>query len=248
MPDFSPLWELLAHCQLLAHRPASALETCQAAQKRFPTRYRHWLYAAYAHHLLGEEAAARKSLEDALRKYLDYGATPKLTAYQFGMYWAWLLRWPEKREAMAAAILSEVARLLEANPADPEAQLAQADALLVLKRPHEALPLLAALAQEQDPAPYVFLSLSRAYAAVGRLAASTEALTRAEAAWREGHGPARGTLAYNIAAAWASLGETEKALLWLSRAKELYGFDRLDLLLDPDLDPLRRRGLLRQFQ
>jgi hypothetical protein len=56
-----------------------------------------------------------------------------------------------------------------------------------------------------------------------------------------------GTLAYNIAASWALLGDTRQAYEWLLRARDQYGADRLDLALDPDLDSLRRAGLLQKL-
>lgn len=247
-PDFSPTWELLAHCQLLAGTYKEALATCSQAQQRFPTRYRHWLYAAFAHHLLGQEPQARASLEEALRKYLDYSAAPRLTTYQFGQYWASLIAWKEKRHELWELVLSEAERLLNENQKDLEALQAKGDALLGLGRPQEALPLLSALAQTGGAGAYTFLSLSRAYAALGDRQHAQQALEQAEKLWREGNEVARGTLAYNIAAAWAIMGELERASLWLSRSKELYGLDRLDLHLDPDLEPLRQAGLLRQFE
>lgn len=247
-PDFSPTWELLAHCQLLAGKVKDALDTCFEGQRRFPTRYRHWLYAAFVYHRLGQQAQARASLEEALRKYLDYSAAPRLTAYQFGQYWASLLGWKEKRRELWERVLLEAENLLSGNPKDLEALQAKGDALLGLDRPQDALPLLRTLAQREGAGAYTFIGLARAYAALGHRENAHQALQQAEKLWRERSEVARGTLAYNIAAAWVALGELEKANLWLSRSKELYGFDRLDLALDPDLEPLRQAGLLRQFE
>ena len=51
-----------------------------------------------------------------------------------------------------------------------------------------------------------------------------------------------GTLAYNIACAWLLAGDLERGREWLLRARDQYGFDRVDLALDPELDPLRASG------
>ncbi|GBC79174.1 Beta-barrel assembly-enhancing protease [bacterium HR09] len=247
-PDFSPTWELLAHCQLQADQAKDALETCSEGQQRFPTRYRHWLYAAFAYHRLGEESQARATLEEALRKYLDYSTAPRLTAYQFGQYWASLLRWEEKRRELWQQVLAEAERLLKEDPNDSEALQAKGDALTALGKPEEALAVLSTLAQSEGAGAYTFIGLARTHAALGNREKAHQALAQAEKLWREGSEVARGTLAYNIAAAWAVMGEREKATLWLARSKDLYGFDRLDLRLDPDFDPLRQAGLLRQFE
>lgn len=247
-PDFSPTWELLAHCQLLAEKFKDALNTCFEGQQRFPTRYRHWLYAAFAYHRLGQQNQARASLEEALRKYLDHSAAPRLTAYQFGQYWASLLGWKEKRHEIWELVLAEAEKLLQENPGDVEALQAKGDALVALDKPQEALTVLSTLAQSEGAGAYAFIGLARAHAALGHRQEAQQALEQAEKLWREGSETARGTLAYNIAAAWATMDELTKATLWLSRSKELYGFDRLDLQLDPDLSPLRRTGLLRQFE
>lgn len=247
-PDFSPTWELLAHCQLQADQAKDALETCSEGQQRFPTRYRHWLYAAFAYHRLGEESQARATLEEALRKYLDYSTAPRLTAYQFGQYWASLLRWEEKRRELWQQVLAEAEKLLKEDPNDSEALQAKGDALTALGKPEEALAVLSTLAQSEGAGAYTFIGLARAHAALGNREKAHQALAQAEKLWREGSEVARGTLAYNIAAAWAVMGEREKATLWLARSKDLYGFDRLDLRLDPDFDPLRQAGLLRQFE
>ncbi len=247
-PDFSPTWELLAHCQLLAGKPKDALRTCTEAQRRFPTRYRHWLYAAFAYHQMGQQTKARQSLEEALRKYLDYSATPRLTIYQFGQYWASLLAWNEKRHELWNLVFDEAERLLKENPNDTEAQQAKGEALVALGRPDEALPLLRTLAQSEGADAYAAIALARAYAALGEGEQAHLALEQAEKRWQGANEVARGTLAYNIAVAWANLGQLQRATLWLSRSQELYGFDRLDLHLDPDLKPLRQAGLLRQFE
>ncbi|MFN3413694.1 MAG: protein kinase domain-containing protein, partial [Thermoanaerobaculum sp.] len=247
-PDFSPTWELLAYCQLLAGKPKDALATCLQAQTRFPTRYNHWLIAAYAHQLLGQQEAARANVEEAVRKFLDHANAPRLTAYQFGQEWASHVGWREKSRELCELMLAESEKLLSEDPEDLEALQAKGEALLGLDRPQEALPLFSTLAQSEGAGAYAFIGLARTYAALGHREQGHKALERAETLWRDGTEVARGTLAYNIAVAWATMGELERATLWLSRSKELYGFDRLDLLLDSDLDPLRQAGLLRQFE
>jgi hypothetical protein len=92
--------------------------------------------------------------------------------------------------------------------------------------------------------PYLFLALNRARLGVGDRAGAKDALRRAGELWRTGEAPALGTLAYNIACGWTLAGDTEAGWEWLLRARDQYGFDRLDLALDPELDPLRHRGRL----
>lgn len=79
------------------------------------------------------------------------------------------------------------------------------------------------------------------------MACARDALERAGNLWRSGGIPALGTLAYNIAAGWAVLGDSREAYEWLLRARDQYGADSLDLAMDPDLDPLRKTGMLEKL-
>jgi hypothetical protein len=80
--------------------------------------------------------------------------------------------------------------------------------------------------------------------ALGDRPAARRYLDRAAQLWRAGKAPALGTLAYNIGAAWANAGDVGQAFEWVLRANDQYGLDRLDLAMDPDLDPLRQAGML----
>ena len=62
--------------------------------------------------------------------------------------------------------------------------------------------------------------------------------------WRRGEGPALGTMTHKIACAWLLAGDLERGREWMLRARDRYGFDRVDLALGPELDPLRRAGAL----
>ncbi|MFI5143356.1 MAG: hypothetical protein ACHQHM_04935, partial [Thermoanaerobaculales bacterium] len=99
----------------------------------------------------------------------------------------------------------------------------------------------------RDADPGVFLALSRALAGLHDEEGARKALADAAIGWRQGNVPALGTLAYNIAAGWAVVGDAPRATDWLLRARDQYGVDRLDLAMDPDLDALRRAGLLAQL-
>lgn len=246
-PDWSPTLELLAHCQLLVGSHRAVLATCAAGEDRFPTRHRYPFYAACALHRLGRQEEARQALQRAIRKYLDYSGTAPLTVHQTAQYWAALLRWPEERRRQWEGVLAEAEKGLREQPDDPGLGQARAEALLELGRPGEAAPILTALANQPEPPVYALLPLARLQHAAGDEARARETLARAGEIWRAGNDPARGTLAYNIATVWVLLGDTSQALEWLLRARDLYGVDRLDLAMDPDLDPLRAAGLLRSL-
>lgn len=243
-PDWSPTVEALAHCQLLAGRYNAVLRTVEAGEERFPTRHRYAFYAACALSMLGQPEPARDALRRAIRKYLDYSGTAPLAVRQTAQYWAALVRWPEERKRQWEAVLAEADRILREDPVDTDALLARGEALAELGQLHQARSILEELTTSAEPPVYALLALSRLLSAGGDEHAAREALTRAGEIWRGGNDPARGTLAYNIAAAWAVVGDTSQALDWLLRARDLYGVDRVDLAMDPDLDPLRAAGLL----
>ena len=244
-PDWSPTLELLAQCQLLVGRYRAVLATCATGEDRFPTRHRYPLFAACALQQLGRREPARQALQRAIRKYLDYSGTAPLAVHQTAQYWAALLRWPEERRRQWEGALAEAEKGLREQPDDPELRQVRAEALLELGRPAEAEPILSALAAQAQPPVYALLPLARLQHASGNDARARETLIRAGEIWRAGNDPARGTLAYNIATVWVLLGDTAQALEWLLRARDLYGVDRMDLAMDPDLDPLRAAGLLR---
>lgn len=244
-PDWSPTLELLAHCQLLAGRHRDVLRTCATGEDRFPTRHRYPFYAACALQQLGRQEEARKALQRAIRKYLDYSGTAPLAVHQTAQYWASLLRWPEQRRRQWEGVLAEAEKGLRDQPEAADLRQARAEALVELGRLAEAEPILTALAGQAEPPVYALLALARLQHASDDDARARETLARAGDIWRSGNDPARGTLAYNIATVWAQLGDTSQALEWLLRARDLYGVDRLDLAMDPDLDPLRAAGLLR---
>ncbi|HNX50260.1 MAG TPA: protein kinase, partial [Thermoanaerobaculaceae bacterium] len=243
-PDWSPTREVLAHCQLLSARYEDVLRTCQEGEERFPTRHRYPYLAACALQQLGRTEEARQSLRTAIRKYLDHSGTAPLAVRQTAQYWASLLRWPEERARQWQEVLVETERGLGKTPGDGELQQARGEALVGLGRFAEARPILESLAAGSQPSAYVLLDLARTLHGLGEDAGARQALGGAGDLWRTGQETARGTLAYNIATVWADLGDTMQALEWLLRARDLYGVDRQDLAMDPDLDPLRRAGLL----
>ncbi len=243
-PDWSPTREELALSQLLAGKLDDVLATTAEGEQRFPTRYKYPLYAALALQQAGRTADARDALQRAIRKHLDFAGAGPLGVRQAAQYWASLLRWDEERRRQWQAVLAEAARGLAGDPGDADLAVARADALVGLGRFADARAALAPLATPQALDPAVFLSLAHACAGLGDAPCASAALERAAALWRAGAVPALGTLAYNIAASWANLGDTRQAYDWLLRARDQYGADRLDLAMDPDLDPLRRAGLL----
>ena len=243
-PDWSPTREELAFAQLLAGRLDDVLRTTAKGEERFPTRYKYPLYAAFALQQLGRGQEAREALSRAIRKHLDFTSTDPLAVHQFAQYWASLLRWDDQRLRQWQAVLDAAEQRLREKPDDPDLVLARGEALVGLGRFVEGGAALRRLAAGDGADPEVFLALARASAGSGDRAGAGAALERAASLWREGQVPAVGTLAYNIAAGWAALGDTPRAFDWLLRARDQYGVDRLDLALDPDLDPLRRAGLL----
>ena len=246
-PDWSPTREELAFCQLLAGHLREVLATAAAGEERFPTRYRYSFYSACALQQLGRTTEAREALRQAIRKHLDFTGTPPLAAHQLAAYWASLLRWDDERRTQWEGVLTEAERGLAEKPGAAWLLQARAEALVGLGRVAEAKTVLEPLARAPDADPGVFLALSRALIGLGDTAGARQALAGAAADWREGHVPALGTLAYNIAAGWAAIGDSGRSLDWLLRARDQYGVDRLDLAMDPDLDLLRRAGLLAQL-
>jgi tetratricopeptide (TPR) repeat protein len=246
-PDWSPTREELAFCQLLAGRLTQVLTTTAAGEERFPTRYRYPLLSALSLQQLGRTEEAREALRRALRKHLDFTSTPPLAVHQLGAYWASLLRWDDERRREYKAVLAEVERQLRGKAGSAELLQARGEALVGLGRFAEARNVLEPLSQASDADPGVFLALARAEVGLHDPDAARRALASAAAGWRQGNVPALGTLAYNIAAGWAALGDTQRGFEWLLRARDQYGVDRLDLAMDPDLDPLRRAGMLAQL-
>ncbi len=246
-PDWSPTREELAFSQLLAGRLDDVLRTTAEGEERFPTRFKYPLFAAFALHQLGREPQAREAVARAIRKHLDFTNTSPLVVHQMAQYWASLLRWDDERLRQWRAVLDEAETGLRADPGDHDLAVARGEALVGLGRFAEAGTALERLAATDPADPAAFLALARARAGSGDRTAAGAALERAAALWREGRVPAGGTLAYNIAAGGAALGETGQGFEWLLRARDQYGADRLDLALDPDLDPLRRAGLLEKL-
>jgi tetratricopeptide (TPR) repeat protein len=246
-PDWSPTREVLAQCQLLSGRYEDVLQTCRAGEERFPTRHRYPFLTACALQQLGRTEEARQALRTAFRKYLDHSGTAPLTVHQTAAYWAALLRWPEERARQWEAVLVEAERGLRETPDDQELQQARGEALVGLGRFTEARPVLEPLVTGPRPAAYALLHFARALHGLGDEAGARQALGWAGDLWRRGQETARGTLAYNIATVWATLGDAREALEWLLRARDLYGVDRQDLAMDPELDPLRRADLLERL-
>jgi len=246
--DWSPVRETLVHCQLLDGLHEQALSFASEGEQRFPMRYRYAYFSALALHRLGREADARETLRRAIRKYADYSSTDRLEMLDWTQYWAAQVRWPEERARQWQEILAEADRRLTEGSDDKEgAQTARVNALVGLGRCAEAIraPL-----PSVSPDPYIAaqatLAQARALVCVGQGELARASLHRAAALWRRGGFPAVGALAYNIATAWCALGNLDEAGDWLLRARDQYGFDRLDLTLDPDLDALRRsRGIER---
>ncbi len=243
-PDWSPTREELALSQLLAGRLDDVLKTTAEGEQRFPTRYKYPLYAAFALQQSGRHPQACEALKRAIRKHFDFAGAPPLVVYQTAQYWASLLRWDEERRRQWQATLAEAERGLATDPKDADLLVARADALVGLGRFAEARTTLSPLAATPKGNTDAFLALARACAGLGDAGCAKGALERAAALWREGKGPALGTLAYNIAAGWAVLGETQQSYEWLLRARDQYGADALDIAMDPDLDALRQAGLL----
>ena len=246
-PDWSPTREELALSQLLAHRLDDVLRTTAEGEERFPTRYKYPLYAAFALQQLGQQSGAREALERAIRKHLDFSGAGPLGVHQAAQYWASLLRWEEERQRQWQAILAETERGLRDKPADADLAVARAEALAGLGRFAEARLALDRSGASESRDPDALRVLARVCGGLGETACARDALERAGNVWRSGGIPALGTLAYNIASGWAALGDSREAYEWLLRARDQYGADSLDLAMDPDLDPLRKAGMLEKL-
>jgi tetratricopeptide (TPR) repeat protein len=241
-PDWSPTREELAYNLVLAGRFAEALVTAAAAEERAPKRYIPGWYQALALQLLGRGGDAREALARAVRKRLDFSPTDPLVVHQSAQWWASLLRWPDEQRRQWEAILAEAERQLAAAQDDAVLRQARGEALAGLGRYAEAAAALEPLAALAPDEPYLFLALNRARLGTGDRAGAAAARERAAGLWRRGEAPALGTLAYNIACAWLLAGDRESGREWLLRARDQYGYDRVDLALDPELDPLRAAG------
>ncbi len=243
-PDWSPTREELAYNQVLAGRYGDALRTAGDAEIRFPKRYAAPLYQAYALQLLGRGSEAREALSRAIRKRLDFSPTDPLVVYQASQWWAGLLRWPDEQRRQWALYLDAAEKGLRERPGDASLEQARGEALAGLGRFAEAVAALEPLTTRTPGEPYLFITLSRARLGAGDRAGARGALDRAAELWRRGDAPALGTIAYNIACGWLLAGDLERGWEWLLRARDQFGFDRLDLALDPELDPLRTAGRL----
>ena len=247
-PDWSPTREELAYNQILAGRFVDALETARATEEASPKRHAPALYQALALQQLGRGKEARQALTRAIRKRLDFSPTEPLMVHQAAQWWASLLRWPEEQRRQWEHLLAEAGRRLRETPEDAALLQARGEALAALGRFAEAVATLEPLETRTPDEPYLFLALNRARLGVGDRAGAKDALRRAGELWRRGDAPALGTLAYNIACGWTLAGDTEAGWEWLLRARDQYGFDRLDLALDPELDPLRHQGRLDELR
>ena len=243
-PDWSPTREELALSQLLAGRLSEVLRTTSEGEERFPTRYKYPLYAALALQQRGEQTKAREALQRAIRKHLDFSSTSRLVVHQTAQYWASLLRWETERQRQWQAVLAETERALRDKPTDTNLAVARAEALAGIGRYADARTVLNGADVSHSNDPDALRVLARACGGLGDTVGARDALDRAGNLWRAGGIPALGTLAYNIASGWAALGDSRQAYEWLLRARDQYGADRLDLAMDPDLDPLRTAGLL----
>jgi len=246
-PDWSPTREELAYNQILAGRTAAALATARTAEERFPRRHTPALYQALALQCLGRTDEAREALSRAIRKRLDFSPTDPLFVHQAAQWWASLLRWPEEQRRQWEALLAEAERRLAAEPDDPALRQARGESLAGLGRYAEARAVLEPLVEVTPAEPYLFLALNRARLGTGDRAGAAAARELAGALWRRGEVPALGTLAYNVACAWLLAGDVAAGREWLLRSRDQYGFDRVDLALDPELDPLRATGGLAEM-
>jgi hypothetical protein len=233
--------------QLLGGAPSAALATAADGELRFPERFSYPFVAACALQWTGEQDGARDALARAIRKRLDFSTTDPLVTHQTAQWWASLLRWHDEVERQWRAVLDEAERRLAESPGDESLLLAKGEALNGLGRPGEALPILEAFRGDWAGEPYRLLALARSKIAVGDRAGAGGDLERVAGIWRSRSAPALGRLAYNIGCAWSVAGEAREALTWFLRARDQYGLDRLDLALDPDLDLLRREGLLERL-
>ena len=247
-PDWSPTREELAYNQVLAGRLEAALATARTAEERFPRRHTPVLYQALALQQLGRGDEARDALGRAIRKRLDFAPTDPLFVHQAAQWWASLLRWPEEQRRQWEGILAEATKRLGASPGDETLLQARGEALAGLGRYREAAAVLEPLVALAPEEPYLFLALNRARLGVGDRAGAAAARERAAELWRKGEAPALGTLAYNIACAWLLAGDLERGRDWLLRSRDQYGFDRVDLALDPELDLLRLTRRLDEFR
>jgi tetratricopeptide (TPR) repeat protein len=246
-PDWSPAREELANALLLVGRLEDTIKVCGDGEERFPTRHKYPYFAACALEQLGRHEEAREALRRAIRKRLDFGSPDRLEAQKLTQYWASLLRWDEERRRQWQGVLDESERRLREAPTDEYLLQSRAEALIGLGRFAEARAIVGPLAERDGIDPYVLIDLARAALGERDDAASRAALERAGAAWRRGGVPALGTLANNNAATWALVGDANQAMDWLLRGRDLYGVDRLDLAMDPELDLLRNQGLLKQL-
>lgn len=242
-PDWSPTREELVHSLLLAGRTSRAISVAREGEERFPQRFRYPLYQAYGHRLRRQDPAAREALARAIRKRLDFSRSDLLVTRSLTQYWAAMIGWEEERLRQWSALQEVAEERLRNESGDEAARMALGEALHGQGRHEEARRVLESLAAGCDDA-YASLALARVLAALGQGEAARQQMGCAAEVWRQGDIAALGTLAYNIGCAWVLLDDHVQAMDWLRRARDLYGMDRLDAVLDPDLEPLRRSGLL----
>lgn len=252
-PDWSPTWEQLAMAYLLAGQLEKALQRARACETRFPKAARCSLTVALVLRLTGQEQQAREALREAVRKREDYYPGDPLGTREVLIWWASLAGSPEETRRQWELLLEEAQRAREQEGENLEAHRLYGEALFHLGRPQEAKEVLEALLPHQDHNPYaayVLMALARTYAALGAGDEARRVLRQAERLWRQWRppGPGPGPMAYNLACTWAALGDLQEARLWLDRAKELRDLNWLEAALDPELEPLRRAGLLPEVQ
>ena len=179
----------------------------------------------------------------AIRKRLDFGGRSRWSPTRrrsTGPRWCAGPR-SARRQLRADPGRGRQQRLAE--PGDADAALARATALLGLGRFGEAATVL------EPSAPHPGRRPVRRIAVAGP-ARHRRPRRRPARPWSSGRAvaaPAR----RRRSAPWPTTSappgrslDAATALQWLLRARDQYGVDRLDLALDPDLDPLRRLGLL----
>jgi len=109
--------------------------------------------------------------------------------------------------------------LLQVYPNDPRLLNLQGQSLLQLQRPEEAVPLFERLAQGNSRDPRAKLALGRAYFQSGKYAAAVPLLEEQLA------GDTDGSIHVQLARAYTSLGQRDKAAPLLTRSQELQRAD-----------------------
>jgi tetratricopeptide (TPR) repeat protein len=246
-PLWSRPWAQLAESYLLAGRLTQALDRAEECEKRFPQEAQCSWVKALAFRLSHRQAEASQALQEAVRKRQDYSQADPLGTRQLLLWWAQLAGSPEDSQRQWELLAKEARAVLAQEPENWEARRLLGEALRALGQGQKAketlLPLLAE--QRRNPyAAYVLIALARVDASLGHKGQAETYLRQAGELWRRGQSPGPGPLAYNLACAWAGLGDLNEARTWLVRAKELRAFNWLEAALDPELAPLRQAGRL----